>query len=146
MDRMHCITLDIADGGVEGGAEARRRGGASTPTRQCRQLPVHNGARSHGFVHRPRPSPYNFLIMSNYDQLHRQCRTLENLFDSKLTSYSQLVSNISRPGQDIEASGSSERWRDLELELDDLSIKVSNLFSTFRCSFSEGFRIVGRNQ
>jgi len=64
-------------------------------------------------------------MMSNYDQLHRQCRTLENLFDTKLTSYSQLVSNIPR-GQDIEASGSSERWRDLELELDDLSVKVSN--------------------
>ncbi len=64
--------------------------------------------------------------MSNYDQLHRQCRTLENLFDSKLTSYSQLVANISRPGQDIESSGSSERWRDLELELDELSTKVTN--------------------
>jgi Golgi SNAP receptor complex protein 1 len=63
--------------------------------------------------------------MSSYDQLHRQCRTLENLFDSKLTSYSQLVAAISRPGQDIEASGSGERWRDLELELDDLSAKVS---------------------
>lgn len=63
-------------------------------------------------------------IMSNYDQLHRQCRTLENLFDSKLTSYSQLASSISRPGRDIESSGSSERWEDLELELDDLSVKV----------------------
>lgn len=67
--------------------------------------------------------------MSTYDQLHRQCRTLENLFDSKLTSYSQLVANISRPGQDIESSGSSERWRDLELELDDLSTKVTNLYN-----------------
>ncbi|KJA28408.1 hypothetical protein HYPSUDRAFT_82743 [Hypholoma sublateritium FD-334 SS-4] len=65
--------------------------------------------------------------MSNYDQLHRQCRTLENLFDSKLTSYSQLVVNISRPGQDIESSGSSERWRDLELELDDLSTKLDEI-------------------
>lgn len=65
------------------------------------------------------------VYMSNYDQLHRQCRTLENLFDSKLTSYSQLVANISRPGQDIESSGSTERWKDLELELDDLSIKVA---------------------
>jgi hypothetical protein len=64
------------------------------------------------------------IIMSNYDQLHRQCRTLENLFDSKLTSYSQLASSISRPGRDIESSGSSERWKDLELELDDLSVKV----------------------
>ncbi|KAJ6483895.1 hypothetical protein DFH09DRAFT_1266000 [Mycena vulgaris] len=62
--------------------------------------------------------------MSSYDQLHRQCRTLENLFDSKLTSYSQLVSSISRHSDDVEASGSSERWKDLELELDDLLEKL----------------------
>ncbi|KAJ7751201.1 hypothetical protein DFH07DRAFT_527806 [Mycena maculata] len=62
--------------------------------------------------------------MSNYDQLHRQCRTLENLFDTKLTSYSQLVSTISRQPDDVEASGSSERWKDLELELDDLLEKL----------------------
>ncbi|KAJ7103252.1 hypothetical protein B0H15DRAFT_203099 [Mycena belliarum] len=62
--------------------------------------------------------------MSAYDQLHRQCRTLENLFDSKLTSYSQLVSSISAHSNDVEASGSSERWRDLELELDDLLEKL----------------------
>ncbi|KAJ7293051.1 hypothetical protein C8J57DRAFT_14589 [Mycena rebaudengoi] len=61
--------------------------------------------------------------MSTYDQLHRQCRTLENLFDSKLTSYSQLVSTISR-NEDLEASGSSARWKDLELELDDLLEKL----------------------
>jgi len=65
--------------------------------------------------------------MSNYDQLHRQCRTLENLFDSKLTSYSQLASSISRSGQDIESFGSSERWKDLELELDDLSVKLEEI-------------------
>ncbi|KAJ6575406.1 hypothetical protein B0H19DRAFT_1208777 [Mycena capillaripes] len=62
--------------------------------------------------------------MSNYDQLHRQCRTLENLFYSKLTSYSQLVSTISRHTDDVEASGSSERWRDMELELEDLLEKL----------------------
>jgi len=62
--------------------------------------------------------------MSNYDQLHRQCRTLENLFYSKLTSYSQLVSTISRHTDDVEASGSSERWKDMELELDDLLEKL----------------------
>ncbi|KAF7337489.1 Golgi SNAP receptor complex member 1 [Mycena sanguinolenta] len=62
--------------------------------------------------------------MSNYDQLHRQCRTLENLFYSKLTSYSQLVSTISRQTDDLEASGSSERWKDMELELDDLLEKL----------------------
>jgi len=62
--------------------------------------------------------------MSNYDQLHRQCRTLENLFYSKLTSYAQLVSTISRHTDDVEASGSSERWKDMELELDDLLEKL----------------------
>ncbi|KAJ6621081.1 v-SNARE protein [Mycena sp. CBHHK59/15] len=61
--------------------------------------------------------------MSSYDQLHRQCRTLENLFDTKLTSYSQLVASISQHS-DVEASGSSERWKDLELELDDLLEKL----------------------
>ncbi|KAF9531934.1 hypothetical protein CPB83DRAFT_848054 [Crepidotus variabilis] len=65
--------------------------------------------------------------MSNYDQLHRQCRTLENLFDAKLTSYSQIVNNVARPGQDIEASGSTERWRDLEGELDDLVLKLEEI-------------------
>lgn len=69
-------------------------------------------------------APLTTTIMSNYDQLHRQCRTLENLFDAKLTSYSQLASNLSRP-QDVEARGATERCKDLELELDDLSIKVS---------------------
>ncbi|KAF9469808.1 snare region anchored in the vesicle membrane C-terminus-domain-containing protein [Collybia nuda] len=57
--------------------------------------------------------------MSNYEQLHRQCRTLENIFDTKLTSYSQLVSTISQPTEDLEATGSSERWKDLEMELDE---------------------------
>ncbi|PBK76638.1 v-SNARE protein [Armillaria solidipes] len=62
--------------------------------------------------------------MVNYEQLHRQCRTLESLFDSKLTSYSQLVSALSRPNEDVEANGSSERWKDLELEVDDLLEKL----------------------
>ena len=62
--------------------------------------------------------------MPNYEQLHRQCRTLENLFDTKLTSYSQLVSAISRPTEDVEATGSGERWKDLEVELDDLLEKA----------------------
>ncbi|THV07457.1 v-SNARE protein [Dendrothele bispora CBS 962.96] len=62
--------------------------------------------------------------MTNYEQLHRQCRTLENLFDSKLTSYSQLVSTISRPNDDVEASGSRERWKDLEVEAEDLLEKL----------------------
>lgn len=62
--------------------------------------------------------------MSDYEQLHRQCRTLENLFDTKLNSYSQLSAAISRSHGDIEAHGSSERWRDLEAELDDLLEKA----------------------
>ncbi|KAF9055847.1 snare region anchored in the vesicle membrane C-terminus-domain-containing protein [Panaeolus papilionaceus] len=69
--------------------------------------------------------------MSNYDQLHRQCRTLENLFDAKLTTYSQLVASISRGGpganDDVEATGSGERWRDLEAELDDLANKLEEI-------------------
>ncbi|KAJ7170201.1 hypothetical protein C8R46DRAFT_1162842 [Mycena filopes] len=60
----------------------------------------------------------------SYDQLHRQCRTLENLFYTKLTSYSQLASTISRNTNDVEASGSSARWKDMELELDDLLEKA----------------------
>ncbi|KAF7311134.1 WD40 containing SNARE-dependent exocytosis protein [Mycena chlorophos] len=64
------------------------------------------------------------IIMSSYDQLHRTARTLENLFYTKLTAYSQLVSTISRHTDDVEASGSSERWKDMELELDDLMEKL----------------------
>lgn len=62
--------------------------------------------------------------MSNYDSLHRQCRTLESLFDTKLTAYSRLASTISKPTDDIEAGGSSERWKDLEYEVDDLLEKA----------------------
>ncbi|TFK19985.1 V-snare-domain-containing protein [Coprinopsis marcescibilis] len=64
--------------------------------------------------------------MSNYDQLHRQCRTLENLFDAKLTSYAQLAANLSRP-QDVEATGATERWKDLEVELEDLASKLEEV-------------------
>jgi golgi SNAP receptor complex member 1 len=63
--------------------------------------------------------------MSSYDSLHRQCRTLESLFDTKLTAYSRLASTLSNPQpQDIEASGSSERWKDLEMEAEELLEKV----------------------
>lgn len=72
--------------------------------------------------------------MSNYDELHRQCRTLENLFDAKLTSYAQVASNIVRPSHDLEAAHSAERWNDLEAELDDLSLKARP-FSPLTCSF-----------
>ncbi|KZP28853.1 V-snare-domain-containing protein [Athelia psychrophila] len=62
--------------------------------------------------------------MATYDSLHRQCRTLESLFDSKLTSYSRLASTISNTNADIEASGSGERWEDLQNEIDDLLEKL----------------------
>lgn len=62
--------------------------------------------------------------MSTYDSLHRQCRTLESLFDTKLTSYSRLASSITRSQEDVEATGSSERWKDLEVEVDELLQKV----------------------
>jgi len=67
--------------------------------------------------------------MSTYDSLHRQCRTLESLFDSKLTSYSRLASVMTRPGadDDIEASGSAERWKDLEVEVDELLSKLGEI-------------------
>ena len=67
--------------------------------------------------------------MSNYEQLHRQCRTLENLLDTKLNSYSQLVSAVSKGGDDVEANGSTERWKDLEMEVDELLEKVRTWLS-----------------
>lgn len=62
--------------------------------------------------------------MATYDSLHRQCRTLESLFDTKLTSYSRLASTITHNQDDLEAGGSAERWRDLEAEVDELLDKV----------------------
>ena len=53
------------------------------------------------------------------------CRTLENLFDAKLTSYAQLASAIGRPGHDVEADGAPSRCADLEMELEELLEKVS---------------------
>ncbi|KDQ63111.1 hypothetical protein JAAARDRAFT_202618 [Jaapia argillacea MUCL 33604] len=61
--------------------------------------------------------------MSTYESLHRQCQTLESLFDVKLTSYSRLASTIGTPS-DVESNGSSERWRDLENEVGDLLEKL----------------------
>ncbi len=62
--------------------------------------------------------------MTDYDSLHRQCRTLESLFDTKLTSYSRLATTITRHQDDVEAGGSVERWKDLEAEVDELLQKV----------------------
>ncbi|KAF5352736.1 hypothetical protein D9756_005913 [Leucocoprinus leucothites] len=65
--------------------------------------------------------------MATYDRLHRQCRTLENLFDSKLTTYAQLAAAIAQPNQDVEATGSGNRWEDLEQELEDLLSKLEEI-------------------
>lgn len=60
--------------------------------------------------------------MSNYDTTRRQCRTLENLMDNKLSSYSRLVS---ANNGDIESGIVSERRQDLEVEIEDLLEQVS---------------------
>ncbi|OAX44930.1 V-snare-domain-containing protein [Rhizopogon vinicolor AM-OR11-026] len=62
--------------------------------------------------------------MADYESLHRQCRTLESLFDGKLTSYSRLASTITRNQDDIEAGGTRERWKDVEGEVEDLLEKL----------------------
>ena len=62
--------------------------------------------------------------MDTYDNLRRQCRTLESLLDAKLSSYSRLAANIGRGQDDVEAGGSSARWKDLQYEIDDLLEKV----------------------
>ncbi|KAH7886044.1 V-snare-domain-containing protein [Phlebopus sp. FC_14] len=62
--------------------------------------------------------------METCDSLHRQCRTLEALFDSKLTAYARLASTIAKDQDDVEAGGSRERWRDLEDEVEDLLEKL----------------------
>ena len=72
------------------------------------------------------PQPTNKTIMSTTESLHKQCRTLESLFDNKLTAYSRLAATITRPGShDLESTGSLERWQDLEVELEELLQKVS---------------------
>jgi golgi SNAP receptor complex member 1 len=62
--------------------------------------------------------------MSGYDSLHRQCRTLESLFDAKLTAYARLASSIGRSGEDAESSGARGRWADVEQEVEDLLEKA----------------------
>ena len=64
--------------------------------------------------------------MSKYEVLRRQCRSLESTRDAKLTSYSRLAANAER--EDLEASGSSDRWKDLEDELEGLLEKVRQYF------------------
>jgi len=59
-----------------------------------------------------------------YDPLRRQARTLEFLLDSKLTAYFRIVSTVSKDGGDVESGGSTERWQDLEAEVEDLLEKL----------------------
>ncbi|KAL0951630.1 hypothetical protein HGRIS_008311 [Hohenbuehelia grisea] len=63
-------------------------------------------------------------MASSYETLHRECRSLESLFDTRLTAYSRLAATISRPTEDVEADGSRERWHDLESEIQDLLNKL----------------------
>ena len=65
--------------------------------------------------------------MSTYDTLRRECRTLESLLDAKLTSYSRLAANLG-VDDDVEASGSQERWVDLEEEVEQLDEKSETGF------------------
>ena len=76
------------------------------------------------YRHLPSYNSGTFYNMTDYDSLHRQCRTLESLFDTKLTSYSRLATTITRQQDDVEAGGSAERWKDLEAEVDELLQKV----------------------
>lgn len=69
--------------------------------------------------------------MATYDSLHRQCRTLESLFDSKLTAYARLASAIARNQDDVESEGSNERWRDVQGEVEDLLEKVKSDHSEY---------------
>ena len=63
--------------------------------------------------------------MATYDALHRQCRTLESLFDAKLTTYTRLAAALStRSTHDVETADAPERWRDVEMEAEELLEKV----------------------
>ncbi|GJJ13238.1 hypothetical protein Clacol_007489 [Clathrus columnatus] len=63
----------------------------------------------------------------SYDSLRRQARTLEFLLDSKLTSYSRIASIVTKEGNDVESHGSTERWQDLEAEIEDLLEKLKEI-------------------
>ncbi|KAG6335472.1 hypothetical protein ID866_3622 [Astraeus odoratus] len=79
--------------------------------------------------------------MATYDSLHRQCRTLESLFDSKLTAYSRLASAIAKNSDDVEAAGSRERWQDVEGEVEDLLEKANIQYAFYpKRSWSEDTR------
>jgi len=106
----------------------------ATPS-QVRSLATFTSATSdqlsHTFASALSPSPAwlrpsrALPTMSTTESLHKQCRTLESLFDNKLTAYSRLAATITRPGShDLESTGSLERWQDLEVELEELLQKV----------------------
>jgi len=59
--------------------------------------------------------------MSKLDSLRRQCRTLESLLDTKLTTYSRLASTVSTASYSDLESG---RWGDIENEIEGLLEKL----------------------
>lgn len=73
--------------------------------------------------------------MTSYETTRRQCRTLENLLDNKLSSYSRLISSNN---DDLETGIVSERRQDLEIEIEDLleqvSKQLSNVYESARVS------------
>jgi Golgi SNAP receptor complex protein 1 len=64
--------------------------------------------------------------MTAYESARRQCRTLEALLDSKLSSYSRIASAIPLQS-DVEAGTASDRHIDLEHEIEAVLDKVSVL-------------------
>ena len=95
-------------------------------SRSTLYLPSPVGLRRASIHNPPSNQPTDKTTMSTTDTLHKQCRTLESLFDNKLTAYSRLAATITRPGShDLESTGSLERWKDLEVELEELLQKVS---------------------
>ena len=62
--------------------------------------------------------------MATYDSLRRQARTLESVLESKMSAYSRLGMSLSKPGGDLEIGRDTERWDDLESEVEGLLEKV----------------------
>lgn len=62
--------------------------------------------------------------MSKLDALRRQCRTLESLLDTKLSSYARLASAASTSNY---SDLGSTRWDDIENEVEGLLEKVCNV-------------------
>lgn len=82
-----------------------------------------------------------------YDALKRQSRTLEALIEAKLASYTRMAASISKPNNDLEAGNTAtERWRDLENEIEGLIEKVCSPFVPSISRFTEHVHPVTRNQ